>query len=68
MALDSIQSLYRCLVVGAVDSHENGDSKSLDRLCEWMAMSNEAQTTLRGKGYGVTGQNILETAREVPPA
>lgn len=56
---------WKATIIGAVN---NPDSDMLDCLAAHVAECEEAKTILRNKGYGVTGQSVLVTARLVPCA
>lgn len=53
------------VIVGAVN---NPDPDQLHALAQHLAQCEEAKTLLRAKGYGIAGQPINETARQVPHA
>lgn len=66
--------LYRDLIVRAVLGSQpamlgrEADPAALERLCSHLADCEDANATLRAKGYGATGQTIAEIVRTVPVA
>jgi hypothetical protein len=63
---------YRNLIIRAVLGSQpamlgrEADPEALDRLCLHLADCEDANATLRAKGYGKAGQTIAEAVRTVP--
>ncbi len=47
---------------------ENKDEELLCQIAQHLSECEQAKSILRSKGYGVTGQSVLATARPVPDA
>lgn len=60
-----IASQWFDVIVGAVN---NPAPDQLNALAQHLSQCEEAKTLLRAKGYGMAGQPIHETMRQVPHA
>lgn len=56
---------WKAMIIGAVN---NPDEDQINSLAQHMAACEEANSILRSKGYGASGQAINDVVRGVPHA
>lgn len=59
---------WKTLIKEAVQEEVEGKPEKIELLAQHLEMADKAKQMLRDKGYGWTGLDLLETAKEVLPS